>query len=380
MPAFHPLDGVTQQRGSGVSRIRLLVPRPQLTLLPSSPPRCTAPPTAQGLPQGAGFPCACGGWGFSNGRLGGLAHALWARVPHCPGTMCTCKHQPPRPHSQHFKILPRFPPPCPRVKEEAGPLLHKALLLPARWILLPPVASRLRALHVPLLSSRVSISHFPLASSSTCKQAPASASISKHPPFSLLLTCTPFLTFPSLSNLSGHSSSALTSASQLLAAWPRPISEPALPGTAPLATGPVGGLCVSWSPFHLCDFSGPRASPALALCSSPEDPSCPALTSFQTQQPAQQLATASPRLAERHISSAQSGKAPVGFSPSLPVAAHYVLLFLVFLPDRKLCEGKDSLLCNVFMAAPQDFSWRLALEHPIFVESMKGQIHERINE
>lgn len=207
------------------------------------------------------------------------------------------------------------------------------------------------------------------------------------PALSLLLTCTPFLTFPSLSNLWGHSSSALAS--------PPPDTHIYLPTAGRLATphlrdssawdcpwlqGPLVAFVFPGLPFTCVISLGPEP-PLHSPCVLPlRTLRVQLLLSFQTQQPAQQLATASPRLAELHISSAQSGKAPVGFSPLLPVAAHYVMVFLIFLPDRKLCEGRDSVLYNVFMAAPQDFSWRLAHEHPIFVESMKGQINERINE
>ena len=105
------------------------------------------------------------------------------------------------------------------------------------------------------------VSCFPLASPSTCKRAPGSCSISKYPPFSLLLPASPpapssDVPFPTESLRlplncwpSGHAPSLKQLFLRLL-----------------LTAGPIGGLFsipriffspFCSSPFYLCDFSGP---------------------------------------------------------------------------------------------------------------------------
>lgn len=139
---------------------------------------------------------------------------MQASATNCPLTHAVhkrmCDRKLPLPLCQHF-----IPQPVPSFFPFAG-----FFSLP--W--LPGSCALSYLLHFPL-----SVSRFPLASSSTCKQAHASSSILKHPPFFSLLPSAsppaPLLTFPFLWNLSGHSTSALhfptpTSTSQLFVMGP----------------------------------------------------------------------------------------------------------------------------------------------------------------
>ena len=126
-----------------------MVPSPKRTPLLSSPPSAQRLPPRGASPR-AGFQGAHVGWVSQHTCAGGLGvHALCGPVQ-CIALLhiqyvCACAIAPaPRCPSANVSRSPGlFLPSCPRVKEEAGPLLNKARLLPVCWILLPPAAARL---------------------------------------------------------------------------------------------------------------------------------------------------------------------------------------------------------------------------------------------
>lgn len=172
-----------------MSGARPLVPCPQLIPLPSSPPCCTMPPPAQGLLCGAGFPCVCAGQGSPANACPGFG-TCYAGTCNC---LCTVAHvqapatSAPLPTLQDSSDVPSF------LSQGQGRGRPSSQQGPSSSCLLDsPRSHGLQAPGSSMISFfPVSIFRFPLASSSTCKQALASASISKHPPFPLLLPASP---------------------------------------------------------------------------------------------------------------------------------------------------------------------------------------------
>lgn len=201
---------VTQGVGA-VSGAGLLVPLPQLTPLPSSPPCRTTPPPAQGLPWGAGFPCACAGWGSPASVRVGVWHMLCG---HAHVTALVQRHvRTPAPSA----LLPTLPDPSDvpsslsqgqgrgRPSSQQGPSSSRLWDSPPSRGLQAPVPSR-----IFFLPQFQSLAFHWLLPPPTSKLGPP-LTFPNTLPSPCISTCTPFVTSPSLSNLSGHSTSALTS-------------------------------------------------------------------------------------------------------------------------------------------------------------------------
>lgn len=55
----------------------------------------------------------------------------------------------------------------------------------------------------------------------------------------------------------------------------------------------------------------------------------------------------------------------MGFSLMLPIVAHHVVMFLVFLPDCGVCEGRDCVLYTCLWLHPRTShsAWHISIQY-----------------